>query len=113
MNLPTEHLSMLYKSRDQDAVFFVEGEHVEALVSKLAPAMFRSPCPVFLPENYTSLIDLRLDSNVILYEETGKQFERHISWIKRVLNFSIDSFSLQAMGNSDSPTDMPSLAAMH
>ena len=74
LNLPTEHLRLLHQSREQDAVLFAEGEHVEALVSKLTPAVFRSPCPVFLPENYTSLIDLRLDSNVILYEDTGKQF---------------------------------------
>ena len=73
MNLQTEHLGILYQSREQDAVFFAEGEHVKALVSKLTPAVFRSPCPVFLSENYQSLIDLRLDSNVIFYDETGKQ----------------------------------------
>ena len=64
---------MLHKSRDQDAILFAEGRHVNALVREVAamtPSMFRSPCPVFLPANYSTSIELRLDSNAIFYEET-------------------------------------------
>ena len=33
--------------------------------------MFRSDCPVFMPLEYSDIVELRLDSHIIFYEQHG------------------------------------------
>ena len=69
-----EHLAIVYKDRKQDGLIFVDSPGHEQLlidISKLVPSMFTSNYPVFIPEEYSSMVELRLDSNLIFFENTG------------------------------------------
>ena len=76
MNELTEHLIMSDKRRSLDGVIFI-GDQYE-LVKQLdtnAPAMFRSNYPTFMPLEYSTFISLRLDSNIIFYEQQGPEYK--------------------------------------
>ena len=67
-----EHLATIHKVRKQDGLIFVDYLGHETLLGeavRIIPSMFTSKCPVFMPKVYSSMIELRLDSNVIFYEE--------------------------------------------
>ena len=68
------HLKSLHLNRKQDGVIFGKvlriGRVIEE-VTKVAPSLFRSPCPVFIPANYADLINPTLDSNNIFSEAAG------------------------------------------
>ena len=67
-----EHLATIHKVRKQDGLIFVDYLGHEKLLGeavRIIPSMFTSKCPVFMPKVYSSMIELRLDSNVIFYEE--------------------------------------------
>ena len=56
--------------RKQDGMIFLGNEgHGRLLkqLASLAPSLFTSDVPVFIPEEYISEIELRLDSNIIFY----------------------------------------------
>ena len=68
----TDHLAIIHQERRQDSVIFVESRGNKELVRKLdaqVPIIFRSKCPVFMPIRLTNDIKLRLDSNIIFYED--------------------------------------------
>ena len=65
---------MMYKHRKQDSLFYVGSEtgkeffkHLQILVLD----MFRSDCPIFMPIEYSNIVELRLDNNIIFYEKIG------------------------------------------
>ena len=60
----------------QDGLIFVGGSggaHEELLnqIVKHAPSIFTSNRPVFMPDSYSDILKLRLDSNVIFFEEVA------------------------------------------
>ena len=66
-----EHLAAIDKHRKHDGVIFV-GQGHEKLLKQLAiaaPDMLTSNYPTFMPFSYKFDINLRLDSNIIFYEE--------------------------------------------
>ena len=65
-----EILTIIHRNRKQDGIIFV-GSHEQLLmeVAKLVPSFFRSECPAFMPKITQTLMKLRLDSNIIFYEE--------------------------------------------
>ena len=72
----TSHLITLDKSGKQDGVICIGNQH--ELIKQLhdiAYNMFRANYPMFLPLEYSSLITLRLDSNVIFYEQQGSSYK--------------------------------------
>lgn len=45
-------------------------EQLIQTISRDAKFILTSNCPIFLPKEYSDIINLRLDSNIIFYEET-------------------------------------------
>ena len=83
------HLATLHQQRKQDAVFLNEGASTKGLIeqaAQVAPTMFRSASPVFMPCLELGVaVELRLDTNIICYEEdpesTGDFRVTHlVSW---------------------------------
>ena len=71
INTLAENLITVHNNRKHDGVIFLENELNKELLKQLtvmAPSIFRSNSPVFMPKEYVDLIKLRLDSNVIFYE---------------------------------------------
>ena len=67
-----EHLSMIHQQRKQDGIIFIGGDGQDKIVkhlAELAPTIFSSNCPVFMPIEYAKYIKLRLDSNLIFYNK--------------------------------------------
>ena len=75
LNELTEHLIMSDKRGKQDGIIFIGDQYelIEQLQTK-APAMFRSNYPMFIPLEYSTLISLRLDSNIIFSEQQGPAY---------------------------------------
>ena len=72
-----EHIAMLYKQRKQDGVLFVGTETDQGLLENLAvnePLMFRSRCPILMHFKLSSMIDLKLDSNILFYERRDAKY---------------------------------------
>ena len=72
LNDVAEHLAISHLNRTQDGVIFVGSDDHSQLIELLtmnAPTILRSNCPVFMPIKYSNEIRLRLDSNIIFYEE--------------------------------------------
>ena len=70
-----EHLITVHNNSKQDGVIFLENELNKGLLEQLealAPSIFRSNSPVFMPKEYVDMIKLRLDSNVIFYDRKSK-----------------------------------------
>ena len=70
----SEHIAKLHLNRKQDGVIFTreEGHHqLLEKVTRLAPTLLTSNCPVFMPLDHSNNIELRLDSNIIFYEGQG------------------------------------------
>ena len=71
-NYLAEHMASMHQGRKQDGVIFAGiGGHRQLIkdLAGLTPSLFRSNCPVFLPIDYSRDIKLRLDSNVVFYQE--------------------------------------------
>ena len=68
-----EHVAFLHKESRRDALIVIGGgeqnRQLIAELARLAPFVFTSNCPVFMPIEYSDVIPLRLDSNIIFYEE--------------------------------------------
>lgn len=66
------HLANIERGSKQDSLIFGPGQnHGQLLVDieHVDPFMFRLNTPVFMPLEYSDMIELRLDSNVVFYEE--------------------------------------------
>ena len=68
-----EHVALIHINRKQDGIIFLGKGHKQVIeeVTKLAPTIWRSNSPVFMPIESSNDITLRLDSNIIFYEEHG------------------------------------------
>ena len=68
-----QHVAQLYVENRQDALIVAgAGEAQQQLIAELdriAPSLFTSNRPVFMPIEYSFKLQLRLDSNIIFYEE--------------------------------------------
>ena len=67
-----QHLALIYKQRKQNGVFYLGSQGHEKLLkqlSKMFPTMLTSNYPTFMPSSYQDKIELRLDSNILFYEE--------------------------------------------
>ena len=65
------HLITLYEMTKHDGLIFLTSPHNSELLQQLgktSPLFFNSDYPTYMPKEYTNLIKLRLDSNVIFYE---------------------------------------------
>ena len=72
------HLTTIHQQRKQDGVLFIGSKIHKELVKELTentPSIFSSNCPVFMPTEYTEDISLRLDSNIIFYQESSGMYE--------------------------------------
>ena len=70
-----ESLARMHRERKQDGtIFFVSMISAQAMMKilQLAPTFFTSECPVFMPKDAHKILNLRLDSNVIFYEEVNQ-----------------------------------------
>ena len=70
-----EHMARISKGRKQDGTIFVGSKAHEQLLTQiveLAPSFFTSECPVFMPKDTHNILKLRLDSNIIFYEEVNQ-----------------------------------------
>ena len=68
-----EHLARIHQMGRQDGLIFVGSTEHELLLNestKIVPSLFTSNCPVFMPKEYSTMIKLRLDSNIIFYEKS-------------------------------------------
>ena len=68
------HLAKIHKERKQDGLIFVGNQVHEKLikqVAQLVPSLFLCECPVFMPKSMQNRMNLRLDSNIIFYEEVN------------------------------------------
>ena len=68
-----KHLNAIYQGRKQDGIIFLGTQYHEHLIDqmiKLAPAIFTSEYPVFMPIEYSDMMTLRLDSNIIFYKSS-------------------------------------------
>ena len=66
-----QKLDSIRQPRQQDGILFIGAHGHEDLIKKLAyrrPSLLTSNIPVFMPAEYTTYVSLRLDSNVIFYE---------------------------------------------
>ena len=68
-----QHLETLFLSRRQDAIIFAEKDSISALIRETSPSLFKSALPVFMPIKYASLIELRLDLNILFYKRVGAE----------------------------------------
>ena len=62
---------MLYYQRKQDGIIFVGNRtHKDMLdmLQSVVPDMFRSDCPIFLPIGYSRTVEMKLDNNIVFYE---------------------------------------------
>ena len=62
---------MLYYDRKQDSLIFIGSEiHTELLdnLQSSVQDMFRSDCPIFLPIEYSRSVEMKLDNNIVFYE---------------------------------------------
>ena len=66
-----DNLEVLHRDRKQDGIIFAGLGQKELLqqLNNSIPTIFASNCPVFMPTRYSRSINLRLDSNVIFFEE--------------------------------------------
>ena len=66
------HIANVARGSRQDSLIFGPGQdHRQLLedIEQVEPFMFRLNIPVFMPLEYSSMIELRLDSHVVFYEE--------------------------------------------
>ena len=76
-----EHLAAIHGGRNQDGLVFIGSQIHEQLIRKITkdePSTFISNCPIIMPKEYSNSLNLRLDSNVIFYEEiTQMEYKLH------------------------------------
>ena len=85
--------------RKQDGMIFLGSEgHGRLLkqLASLAPSLFTSDVPVFIPEEYMSEIELRLDSNIIFYRHVAPNHVRFFDKFR--LSFGRFEGWLRALG---------------
>ena len=66
-----EHIDNVVKGNKQDSLIFGPGQdHGRLLddIEQVQPLMFRLNAPVFMPLEYSDMIELKLDSNIVFYE---------------------------------------------
>ena len=66
-----EHMARLHLHRKQDGVIFVGSDRSKNMVghmNRLTPTIWTSNCPVFMPHDYSDIINLRLDTNILFYK---------------------------------------------
>ena len=66
-----DYISVLYKERKQDSVIFFGTEPRKEwlnYIEMLEPLIFRSDCPIFMPGEVSNMVELRLDSNILFFE---------------------------------------------
>ena len=67
-----DYIAMLYHKRKQDSLFFIGTQNhkdfIELLLA-IVPEMFRSDCPIFVPMEYSNSVELRLDHNIVFFED--------------------------------------------
>ena len=68
-----KHLETLLLFRRQDAIIFSDQDGMATLIKETSPSLYKSPLPVFMPIEYASLIEHRLDSNINYYKRIGTQ----------------------------------------
>ena len=62
---------MLYRRGKQDSLIFVGSETHKDILNGLqfvTKDMFRSDCPIFLPIEYSRTVEMKLDNNMVFYE---------------------------------------------
>ena len=69
----SKHLETLLLSRRQDAIIFSDDDSMMTLIKETSPSLYNSPLPVFMPIEYASLIEHRLDTNINYYKRVGMQ----------------------------------------
>ena len=72
MNELAQHLVDIYSQRKHDGLIFLGHVGHEKLLEKFAvdaPLLLSTNYPIFMPASYKSDVKLRLDSNVLFYEE--------------------------------------------
>ena len=74
-----QHLNVIGGGRYLDGLIFVGTQVHEQLLMQMVeviPTIFTSNCPVFMPAEYSNLMKLRLDSNIVFYQEmTSERYE--------------------------------------
>ena len=73
-----QHLNVIGGGRYLDGLIFVGTRvHKQLLMQmvEVAPTMFTSNLPVFMPAEYSKLVKLRLDSNIVFYQ--GEKLGRY------------------------------------
>ena len=68
-----KYLETLLLLRRQDAIIFSDQDGMATLIKETSPSLYKSPLPVFMPIEYASLIEHRLDSNINYYKRIGAQ----------------------------------------
>ena len=68
-------LAMIHQMGRQDGVVFASSPGNEQLLretARIVPSLFTSNIPVFMPKEYSTMIKLRLDSNIIFYVKSAE-----------------------------------------
>ena len=65
-----DYIVMLHHRRKQDSLIFAGTKISKGMLEDLHTLeqdIFRSDCPIFLPMEYSNVMTLRLDSNIVFY----------------------------------------------
>ena len=66
------YLAMMYKHRKQDSLIFKShtiNKNILEHLQTIRQDIFSSDCPIILPIEYSYTVSLRLDNNIVFYEE--------------------------------------------
>ena len=65
------HITNVDRGNKQDSLIFGPGQDHQLFddIEQVKPLMFRLNTPVFMPLEYSDMIELKLDSNILFYEE--------------------------------------------
>ena len=81
-----DHVANLFRMGKQDSLIFVGNDTNEEMLKQLVDfyqtievianerPIFRSNCPIFLPLDFSDMVELRLDSNMIFYQKEGQTY---------------------------------------
>ena len=76
-----EHLAHLHYEKRHGGIIFVGAGHSQLLkeLFRIAPSMFTTECPVFMPREYLNETQLRLDSNILFYHKNEECKEYQVT----------------------------------